>query len=125
MVGSWGMTGRLSSLDVAPGVPGRSGMVGRVLADDAGREAVEAILARARDDVRKLLAARPGLVAALRDALLERDELIGNEITAILGAAEAQVAGGLPAAKSPSLAAPVDAPAPVIDLREGSSAGGG
>jgi cell division protease FtsH len=91
MVGSFGMAGSLVSLDALDG-PGRGNLVAKVLADDAAAAAVGAILERARDDVTDLLAAHRPLVAALRDALLERDELIGAEIGDVLAAAEASVA---------------------------------
>jgi cell division protease FtsH len=91
MVGSWGMAGRLVSLDAVQG-PGRGNVVAKVLADEAGTAAVESILERARDDVRRLLAERSYLVAALRDALLERDELLGHEIGDVLAAAEVTAA---------------------------------
>jgi hypothetical protein len=50
---------------------------------------VEQVLTTQRDAVRQLLAANRHLVAALRDALVERHELIGTEITDILEAAAA------------------------------------
>ncbi|HWG72732.1 MAG TPA: AAA family ATPase [Acidimicrobiales bacterium] len=103
MVGSFGMAGSLISLDAA-GAPAGANIVTRVLADDAGRDALEAILATARDDVVTLLGANRHLVAALRDALLERDELIGAEITDVL-------------ARASSAAGDAVAPA-VIDVRD-------
>jgi cell division protease FtsH len=83
MVGSFGMAGTLVSLDAVDG-PGRGNIVAKVLAEEPGRKAVEAILDRARRDVTDLLAAHRHLVIALRDALLERDELIGAEIGDVL-----------------------------------------
>ena len=47
------------------------------------------VLVGARDEVRQLLSEHCYLVEALRDALLERDELVGAEIGAVLDAAEA------------------------------------
>ncbi|MST34090.1 AAA family ATPase, partial [Acidimicrobiaceae bacterium USS-CC1] len=90
MVGCWGMADTLISADA---VPGPVHPVARVLGDDTTARQVERILERARDDVRGLLSAHPGLVAALRDALLERDELIGAEIGAVLAAADARAPG--------------------------------
>jgi hypothetical protein len=49
---------------------------------------VEQVLTTQRDAVRLLLAENKHLVAALRDALVERHELIGTEITDILQAAQ-------------------------------------
>jgi hypothetical protein len=88
MVGSFGMAGSLISLD-AVRAPGGPNIVAKVLSDDDCRARVEALLDGARDDVRALLSARSYLVAALRDALLEKDELVGDQIGSVLEAAEA------------------------------------
>lgn len=88
MVGAWGMAGRLRSLEAVQG-PGGANLVAKVLADEEGAEAVEGLLTEARDEVRQLLGSHRHLVEALRDALLERDELIGTEITDVLAAAAA------------------------------------
>jgi ATP-dependent Zn protease len=89
MVGSFGMAGSLISLD-AVRAPGGPNIVAKVLSDDTCRARVEALLDRARDDVRQLLSARSYLVVALRDALLQRDELVGDQIGTVLQAAEAE-----------------------------------
>jgi len=62
-------------------------IVGRVLGDPEGRAHVEELLQRQKVVVRGLLESNQHLVAALRDALMERHELIGIEITDILDAA--------------------------------------
>jgi ATP-dependent Zn protease len=59
-------------------------IVGRVLADDRGRDAVEALLQEQKRAVKQLLVDNRHLVEALRDALLERHELVGTEITDVL-----------------------------------------
>ena len=64
-------------------------IVGRVLADEEGRIRVEELLQRQKVTVRGLLDSNMHLVAALRDALVERHELIGSEITDVLEAAAA------------------------------------
>jgi len=122
MVGSWGMAETLVSLDA---VPGPVHPVARVLGDDGTARQVEAILEAARDHVRELLSARPQLVAALRDALLERDELIGPEIGAVLASVDlGPVSPPGPASppgavSSPERAVGADSePASVIDLRD-------
>ena len=119
MVGSWGMGDTLVSLDA---VPGPVHPVARALGDDGTARQVETILGRARDDVRGLLHANAGLVAALRDALLERDELIGPEIGEVLVAAGAPAPGSPARAHSPAPGSPVPAPGAdplgVIDLRD-------
>jgi cell division protease FtsH len=92
MVGAFGMAGTLVSLEAVDG-PGRGNLVAKVLADEVAARAVEQILDQARAEVRTLLADRRYLVAALRDALLDRDELIGHEIGDILIEAEEKMGG--------------------------------
>jgi cell division protease FtsH len=82
MVGSFGMAGSLISLDAMRA--GNVNIVAKVLNDESSRDKVEAILDRARDDVRTILTERAYLVEALRDALLEHEELIGPDIGAVL-----------------------------------------
>jgi cell division protease FtsH len=88
MVGSFGMGGSLISLDAIRS-PGSPNIVAKVLADETCRERVDAILDAARDDVRVILSRYRYLVEALRDALLEREELIGEQITGVLESAYA------------------------------------
>ena len=96
VVGSVGMAGSLVSLAaVENGAFNNSNLVGRVLADSHTRPEVDRILAQAKARTRALLDANRHLVEALRDALLERDELIGEEITEVLAAAGAPVVEGL------------------------------
>ncbi|GAB2687846.1 AAA family ATPase [Thalassiella azotivora] len=88
MVGAAGMCGTLVSFAAVQGSAlSGSNLVGRVLADGDGRRMVEELLQEQRDHVRGLLGRNRHLVAALRDALLERHELIGHEITDVLLAA--------------------------------------
>jgi ATP-dependent Zn protease len=51
---------------------------------------VQALLERQKAKAKELLLANTHLVEALRDALLEREELIGSEITDVLERAAAQ-----------------------------------
>ena len=87
MVGSFGMGGSLISLEAAGGMPGAN-IVSKVLSSDTGREAVEGILEAAKAEVTRSLQENRHLVEALRDALLERDELVGEEILDVLRSAE-------------------------------------
>lgn len=88
MVGLAGMTGSLISYAAVQGSAfNDTNVVGRVLADSAGREAVETLLHEQREVARALLVENAHLVEALRDALLERHELVGPEITDVLAAA--------------------------------------
>ena len=96
IVGSAGMAGSLVSLAaVENGALNNSNLVGRVLADPHTRPEVDRILAQAKARTRALLDANRPLVEALRDALLERDELIGEEITDVLDGAGLPVTEGL------------------------------
>jgi ATP-dependent Zn protease len=82
MVGAAGMTGSLVSF-AATG----KDVVSAVLADPAAREQLEGVLDDARSSVRRLLSKHRHLIEALRDALLDRHELIGEEITDVLAIA--------------------------------------
>ena len=94
MVGACGMEGTLISYTaIQNGVLNDSNIVGRVLADEEGRARVETLLAEQKAFTRRLLADNKHLVEALRDALLDRSELIGHEITDVLEAAQAAHAG--------------------------------
>ena len=64
-------------------------IVGRVLADDRGRDAVERLLQTQKREIKDLLLSHRHLVEALRDALLEHEELVGREITDVLERAAA------------------------------------
>lgn len=88
MVGAAGMTGSLvSMLAVEQGAVNQTNLVGRVLSDPQLRAEVDRILGESKERVRGELERNRHLVAALRDALLERDELIGDEISEVLVAA--------------------------------------
>jgi ATP-dependent Zn protease len=95
MVGGCGMTGTLVSYAaVQAGGLADTNLVGRVLADAAGRAAVESLLQQQKAAVTELLGRHGHLVLALRDALLERHELLGDEIVEVLTRAAAAGAGG-------------------------------
>jgi cell division protease FtsH len=88
MIGAHGMEGSLISyLAVQNSAFSDTNIVGRVLADDRGRDAVEALLQKHKAKVQVLLHENRHLVEALRDALLQREELFGTEITDVLEAA--------------------------------------
>ena len=90
MTGSCGMGESLVSLAAIQNSSfSDTNIVGRVLADDQGRARVEELLQQQKVVVRGLLEANSHLVAALRDALIERHELLGREITDILEGAAA------------------------------------
>ena len=87
MVGSLGMAGSLISFRAIGESPFDSGLVGRVLANGDARASVDAMLNKGRKEVTALLKKHRHLVEALRDALLDREELIGDEILKVLEAA--------------------------------------
>ena len=90
MVGASGMTDTLISyMAVQNSAFSDTNLVGRVLADADGRARVEKLLQEQRETVKGLLSRNLHLVTALRDALIERDELIGDQITDVLEQAQA------------------------------------
>ena len=93
MVGAFGMAGSLVSFEAIESGPISQGLVGKVLGNEDARAAVEKLLAQAKADVQNLLDGHRHLVIALRDELLERSELVGDEIVDVLR--EAEVRRGL------------------------------
>jgi ATP-dependent Zn protease len=87
MVGSFGMGGSLISQDAVAG-PGGANVVAKVISSEGGREAVEKILSEAKAHVTELLTGNRHIVEALRDALLDQEELLGEEILDVIRAAE-------------------------------------
>jgi cell division protease FtsH len=92
MVGAYGMAGALVSLEASAGP---ADLVTKVLADEVSRRAAEELLENARDAARAVVKARRHVVEALRDALLEQDELVGPAITAVIQEAEARQRAGV------------------------------
>jgi ATP-dependent Zn protease len=88
MIGAHGMEGNLVSFAaVQNSAFADTNIVGRVLADVDGRQAVQDLLVRHKATAKALLERNRHLVEALRDALLDKHELIGREITDVLDAA--------------------------------------
>jgi ATP-dependent Zn protease len=85
MVGALGMAGSLVSYEaVAEGPVSMKNLVGKVLADGDGKARVETLLAHQKERATALLEEHREVVEALRDALMERDELVGEEIVAVI-----------------------------------------
>jgi cell division protease FtsH len=63
-------------------------IVTRVVSSDDGKASIERMLETARSEVRVMLAEHRVIVEALRDALLDRHELIGDEILEVIRHAE-------------------------------------
>ncbi|HVW31353.1 MAG TPA: AAA family ATPase [Acidimicrobiia bacterium] len=81
MVGSFGMGGTLISFEAVESGPLAAGIVAKVLANDDSRKRVEVLLLEAKETARRILSANRHLVEALVGQLLERNELVGDEIT--------------------------------------------
>ena len=83
MVGSFGMGESLISL-AAMDAPTAGNVVAKVLASDRERSQVEDMLEQAKGRVHTMLEEHRHVVEALRDALLEQDELVGHEILDVI-----------------------------------------
>jgi cell division protease FtsH len=95
MVGSFGMAGSLVSFEAVQDGPfSRSNLVAKVLANDAARARVEDILEAQRERARAVLAENADVHQALREALVERDELVRDEILEVVDRAIAARADG-------------------------------
>jgi cell division protease FtsH len=90
MVGSMGMGDTLVSYEAVNA--GMANLPGKVLSTDEGRAAVASVLDEARAEVTKLLESNRNIVEALRDGLLEHDELVGDRIIEVIQGAVPQPA---------------------------------
>jgi cell division protease FtsH len=97
MIGSLGLGSSLVSFRAVSDGVFDPGLVGRVLGNGDAKRSVEALLKREKRTIKALLNKNQHLVIALRDALLDRDELIGEQITQVL-----EGAGGMPATRVPA-----------------------
>jgi cell division protease FtsH len=85
MVGALGMGGSLISYEVvSEGPVSNRNLAGRVLSDPDGKQRVEELLTTQKAQAAKVLSQNRDVVEALRDALLERDELVGEEISQVI-----------------------------------------
>jgi cell division protease FtsH len=84
MIGACGMGDSLISIAAAGTGILSGGLVEKVLADKEARTELDALLSSSRDAAREIVSQHPQVVEALRDALLERDELVGSEITDVI-----------------------------------------
>ncbi len=88
MVGSMGMGGSLISYRALDGGPLAGNLAATVLGDEHGRTAVDRLLAEQKQEVTTLLSGNRHIIEALRDALLERNELVDEEIIEVVEAAQ-------------------------------------
>jgi cell division protease FtsH len=85
MVGALGMTGSLASFEaVSEGPVNARNLVAKVLGDSVGKGRVEYLLADQKRQAVKVLEENRDVVEALRGALMERDELVGEEIGRVI-----------------------------------------
>ncbi len=84
MVGSMGLGGSLISFRALDGGALGGNLVAKVLADPPAREAVDRLLTEQKDLVATLLGTHRPVLEGLRDALLEREELVGREILEVI-----------------------------------------
>jgi cell division protease FtsH len=85
MVGSFGMAGSLISYEaVADGPLSKSNLVGKVLANTETKQKVEDILTTQRERVAAVLEENRDVHTALVQALLERDELVRDDILEVI-----------------------------------------
>lgn len=89
MVGLFGMGKELYSLGTLPNeMTGSS--IGTLLRDGEVREEANKILAEGRAEIEALLREKSGIVEGVRDALLEREEILGEEIEKLFAELESQ-----------------------------------
>jgi cell division protease FtsH len=85
MVGSFGMAGSLISYEaVTDGPFSRSNLVGKILGNTETKQKVEDILEAQRERVLAVLAENRDIHSALVAALLDRDELLRDEILEVI-----------------------------------------
>ena len=87
MIGACGMGNSLISVAAAGNGYLDGNLVDKVLGDRAARAELDALLMGSCDSAKAIVDSHPEVVEALRDALLERDELVGSEITEVIEAA--------------------------------------
>jgi cell division protease FtsH len=80
MVGLFGMGKELYSFGTIPNEFAGGSSVGALLRDGEVREEANDILLQARAEIEELLRERSAIVEGVRDALLEREEIVGEEI---------------------------------------------
>ena len=87
MVGLFGMGKGLYSFGTLPNEMAGSS-IGALLRDSQVREEANAILAEARKEIENLLREKSAMVEGVRDALLEREEIVGDEIDELFASLE-------------------------------------
>lgn len=80
MVGLFGMGEELYSFGTIPNELAGGSSIGALLRDGEVRDQANKILAEARAEIESLLREKSAIVEGVRDALLEREEIVGEEI---------------------------------------------
>jgi ATP-dependent Zn protease len=86
MIGACGMGNSLISVAAAGSGYLEGSLVDKVLGDKDARSELDNLLMGSCDAAKSIVESHPEVVEALRDALLERDELVGSEITEVIEA---------------------------------------
>jgi ATP-dependent Zn protease len=86
MIGACGMGTSLISVAAAGNGFLEGNLVDKVLGDKDARAELDALLMGSCDAAKEIVVEHGEVVEALRDALLERDELVGSEITQVIEA---------------------------------------
>ncbi len=84
MIGACGMGASLISVAATGSGFEGGGLVDKVLGDKAARAELDTLLMSSCDAAKDIVSRHPEVVEALRDALLERDELVASEITDVI-----------------------------------------
>jgi ATP-dependent Zn protease len=84
MIGACGMGNSLISVAAAGSGFLEGNLVDKVLGDKDARAELDELLLGSCEAAKAIVGAHPEVVEALRDALLERDELVGAEITDVI-----------------------------------------
>jgi cell division protease FtsH len=90
MVGLFGMGKELYSFGTIPNELAGGSSIGTMLRDVTVREEVNGILLEARKEIEGLLHEKSTIVEGVRDALLEREEIVGEEIEKLFARLEAR-----------------------------------
>jgi len=99
MVGLFGMGEGLYSFGTVPNEMAGSS-IGALLRDGQVREEANGILAGARKEIEDLLREKSAMVEGVRDALLKREEIVGEEIDKLFADLESPN-GSLPVPTTP------------------------
>jgi cell division protease FtsH len=84
MIGACGMGDSLISVAAAGDGLISGNLIDKVLGDKAARAQLDSLLIASRDSARMIVTDHSDVVESLRDALLERDELVGQDILEVI-----------------------------------------